>query len=202
MLTQNIGQDNPLASQSDGQLVGKSKSSKPSMKEMSKAEGRAIQEKQRADKAILKGSPAVSASPKQPTGKALNNPPTAARPPGSNSASKKNPIDPIIDFPPSLKLFLHLESPVNTLTGSQSGLRVDPIKKQAARTRTRLEVGSCRVGSAWVFWGRRLPEPNPQPVGSRVSPGSTQPIYILTFNAAFACNEGPGKIPINAGNQK
>ncbi|KAI7940023.1 hypothetical protein MJO28_013675 [Puccinia striiformis f. sp. tritici] len=141
MLTQNIGRDNPLASQSDGQLVGKSKSSKPSMKEMSKAEGRAIQEKQRADKAVLKGSPAVSASPKQPTGKALNNPPTAARPPGSNSASKKNPIDPIIDFPPSLKLFLQLESPVNTLTGSQSGLRVDPIKKQAARTRTRLEVG-------------------------------------------------------------
>ncbi|POV99222.1 hypothetical protein PSHT_13620 [Puccinia striiformis] len=55
---------------------------------MSKAEGRAIQEKQRADKAVLKGSPAVSASPKQPTGKALNNPPTAARPPGIGFAGR------------------------------------------------------------------------------------------------------------------
>ncbi|KAH9461184.1 hypothetical protein Pst134EA_017493 [Puccinia striiformis f. sp. tritici] len=97
------------------------------MKGMSKAEQRAIQEKQRADKAVLKGSPAVSASTKQPTGKALNNPPTAARPPGSNSAAKKNLINPIIDFPPSLQLFLHLESPVTTLTGSESGSRVNPI---------------------------------------------------------------------------
>ncbi|POW10570.1 hypothetical protein PSTT_06015 [Puccinia striiformis] len=84
MLAQNLGGDNPSASRSDGQLVGKSKSLKPSMKGMSKAEQRAIQEKQRADKAVLKGSPAVSASTKQPTGKALNNPPTAARPPGSS----------------------------------------------------------------------------------------------------------------------
>ncbi|POW20125.1 hypothetical protein PSHT_03904 [Puccinia striiformis] len=116
MLTQNIGGDDPSASRSEGQLGGKSKSSKPSMKEMSKAERRAIQEKQRADKAVLKGSPAVSASTKQSTGKALNNPPPAARPPGSNSAAKKNPIDPMIDFPPSLQLFLHLESPVTTHT--------------------------------------------------------------------------------------
>ncbi|KAI9615309.1 hypothetical protein KEM48_005739 [Puccinia striiformis f. sp. tritici PST-130] len=53
--------------------------------------------------------------------------PTAARPPGSNSAAKKNLINPIIDFPPSLQLFLHLESPVTTLTGSESGSRVNPI---------------------------------------------------------------------------
>ncbi|POV99461.1 hypothetical protein PSTT_13756 [Puccinia striiformis] len=163
MLTQNIGRDNPSASQF---VVGKSKSSKPGMRGMSKAERRAIQEKQRADKAVLKGSPAVSASTKQPTGKALNNPPTAACPPGSNSATKKNLIDPIIDFPPSLQLFLHLESPVTTLTRSQLGSRVVPIKKQAAQTQTRLEVGSCRVGLAQGFWGRRLPKPNPQPVGS------------------------------------
>ncbi|KAI7937406.1 hypothetical protein MJO29_014721 [Puccinia striiformis f. sp. tritici] len=51
----------------------------------------------------------------------------------------------------------------------QSGWRVDPRKEKAARTRTSLEVRSAR----------RLPEPDPQPNGSRVSPWSTRPIYIL-----------------------
>ncbi|PLW54727.1 hypothetical protein PCANC_03649 [Puccinia coronata f. sp. avenae] len=113
-----------LTSRADGQLIGKSKNSKPSMKEMTKAERRAIQEKQRADKAALKGSPAPSTSNKpgsksSTSGKAPNNPPQASRQTRSNSAAKKS--DPIIDFPHSLQLFLHLEPPVtaNTLNASQ-----------------------------------------------------------------------------------
>ncbi|KAI7957320.1 hypothetical protein MJO28_004415 [Puccinia striiformis f. sp. tritici] len=80
-------------------------------------------------------------------------------------------------------------------TQPESGLRVDPITKQAARTRTRLEVRSCRVGSARVFWGRRLPEPDPEPDGSRVSPGSTRPIYILTVNQLKRFIWKPERIP-------
>ncbi|POW12485.1 hypothetical protein PSTT_04495 [Puccinia striiformis] len=40
-------------------------------------------------------------------------------------------------------------------------------------------TGGMFPTSEWVFLGWRLPEPDPQPNGSRVSPGSTQPIYIL-----------------------
>ncbi|KNE91521.1 hypothetical protein PSTG_15042 [Puccinia striiformis f. sp. tritici PST-78] len=91
---------------------------------------------------------------------------------------------------PNLKLPHPLGAVHVPITGSQSGLRVDPIRKQAARTRTRLEVGSCQVGSARVFWGRRLPEPDPEPDGSRVSPGSTRPIYILRQDTASPADFG------------
>ncbi|KAI7934858.1 hypothetical protein MJO29_016121 [Puccinia striiformis f. sp. tritici] len=70
-------------------------------------------------------------------------------------------------------------------TRPKSGSRVDPIRKQAARTRTQLEVGLARV-----FWGRRLPEPDPEPDGSRVSPGSTRPIYILRQDTASPADFG------------
>jgi len=107
------------ASKTGGETEGKPKISKPSMKELNKAERRAIQEKQRADKAALKGSPAPSSSSKPgsksaTTAKTPTHPPHASRPTRSNSAAKK--IDPIIDFPHSLQLFLHLEPPVTTHT--------------------------------------------------------------------------------------
>ncbi|OAV88698.1 hypothetical protein PTTG_07796 [Puccinia triticina 1-1 BBBD Race 1] len=114
----NLG-DPSASTRGDGQPAGKPKSSKPSMKEMSKAERRAVQEKQRADKAALKGSPAPSTAAKPSsksataTHKPTNNAPSASRP---ASTAKKSPLDPTIDFPPSLQLFLHLESPVTTHT--------------------------------------------------------------------------------------
>lgn len=114
-----------MAVSSDAQTAPKqSKSSKPSMKDMTKAERRALQEKQRAHKAAQKGSttPAGSSASK-PVGKQ----PTATkaanihRPTNLNSASRRLPLESIIELPHSLQLFLHLEPPpsAQSLNASQ-----------------------------------------------------------------------------------
>ncbi|EFP91727.2 hypothetical protein PGT21_020091 [Puccinia graminis f. sp. tritici] len=108
--------DSSASNRTEEHSAGKTKNSKPSMKEMSKAERRAVQEKQRADKAALKGTPPPSTSSKPKASNNINAPSTSSRPTGSTSAAKKSPIDPMIDFPHSLQLFLHLESPVTTHT--------------------------------------------------------------------------------------
>ncbi|KNE90993.1 hypothetical protein PSTG_15559 [Puccinia striiformis f. sp. tritici PST-78] len=60
----------------------------------------------------------------------------------------------------SWKLPKKITKPTTGIIGSQWGWLVDPRREKAARTQTRLEVGSCRVGSDWVFLGQTLPKPN------------------------------------------
>ncbi|MBW0482777.1 hypothetical protein O181_022492 [Austropuccinia psidii MF-1] len=110
----------PSASEEQVSADRSKTSSKLSMKDMTKAERRALQEKQRAEKAAFKGQSA----PHPPT--SAKGAPGAQSSVQGRSAVGKNSVDSKFELPHSLQLFLHLQPPpsINTLTASQ---RTNPV---------------------------------------------------------------------------